>query len=158
MTTPANAETPPEAPEKWREVRFRHSPSFVEVLRELRCSLLVSTYQAGKLVAIGVVGDRLDFSFHNFEQAMGVAVGPRRIAVGAKGQIWFLQNNSQLAPNIAPAGQYDGCYLARSAHITGGIHCHEMAWGGQEGDELWVVNTLFSCLATLHDDFSFVPR
>jgi uncharacterized protein (TIGR03032 family) len=26
------------------------------------------------------------------------------------------------------------------------------------GDELWVVNTLFSCLATLHGQYSFVPR
>jgi predicted O-linked N-acetylglucosamine transferase (SPINDLY family) len=31
-----------------------------------------------------------------------------------------------------------------------------MAWDAR-GD-LWVVNTLFSCLATLHGDYSFVPR
>jgi uncharacterized protein (TIGR03032 family) len=30
-----------------------------------------------------------------------------------------------------------------------------MAWAG---NELWVVNTLFSCLCTLHPDYSFVPR
>ena len=30
-----------------------------------------------------------------------------------------------------------------------------MAWAG---DELWVVNTRFSCLCTLDPDFSFVPR
>lgn len=158
----SNSSTPPdgpaEAPDRWREVRFRHSPSFPEVLREARCSLLVSTYQAGKLLSVGLADDKLHFSFHNFDQAMGVAVSPRQVAVGAKGQIWFLQNNSQLAPSIEPAGRYDSCYLARSAHVTGGIHCHEMAWGGDRGDELWVVNTLFSCLATLHEEFSFVPR
>ena len=147
-----------EANDRWREVRFRHSPSFIEVLREARCSLLVSTYQAGKLLSIGLADDKIHFSFHNFDQAMGVAVSPRQVAVGAKNQIWFLQYNSQLAPSIEPAGRYDACYLARSAHVTGGIHCHEMGWGGERGDELWVVNTLFSCLATLHDDFSFVPR
>ncbi len=58
-----------------REVRYRHSPSFVDVLRERNCSLLVSTYQAGKLVTIGVVDERLHFSFHNFDQAMGIAIG-----------------------------------------------------------------------------------
>jgi protein O-GlcNAc transferase len=152
--SPATAD----APDRWREVRFRHSPSFVDVLREARCSLLVSTYQAGKLLAIGLADGKLHFSFHNFDQAMGVAVSPRQLAVGAKGQIWFLQNNAQLAPSIEPAGKYDACYLARTAHVTGGIHCHEMAWGGPQEDELWVVNTLFSCLSTLHDDFSFVPR
>jgi uncharacterized protein (TIGR03032 family) len=156
----SSSSAPPDdyLPENWRKVRFRHSPSFVDILGELGCSLLVSTYQAGKLVAIGVVDDALEFSFHSVEQAMGIAVSPQRIAVGTKGHIWFFQNNSQLAPSIAPAGKYDGCYLARTAHATGGIHCHEMAWGGQLAEELWVVNTLFSCLATLHDDFSFVPR
>lgn len=154
----APADSPADQPDRWREVRFRHSPSFVEVLREARCSLLVSTYQAGKLLSIGLADGKLSFSFHNFDQAMGVAVSPQQVAVGAKGQIWFLQNNSQLAPGLEPAGRYDACYLARSAHVTGGIHCHEMAWGGERGDELWVVNTLFSCLSTLHQEFSFVPR
>ena len=30
-----------------------------------------------------------------------------------------------------------------------------MAWSG---DELWIANTLFSCLCTLNDDYNFVPR
>jgi uncharacterized protein (TIGR03032 family) len=35
------------------------------------------------------------------------------------------------------------------------IHGHELAWAG---DELWVVNTLFSCLCTIQEAFSFIPR
>src|SRR5262249_8832779 len=54
-----------------------------------------------------------------------------------------------------PAGRYDGCFLARSSHFTGDIHAHELAWAN---DELWVVNTLFSCLCTLNEAHSFVPR
>lgn len=138
------------------EVRYRHSTSFADVLRRIGATLLVSTYQAGKLGVISAVEKGLRFSFLNFDQAMGVAVGPQRLAVGAKGQIWFFESNRQIAPTLAPAGQYDACYLARSAHVTGGIHCHELAWGA--GGELWVVNTLFSCLATLDDGYSFVPR
>jgi uncharacterized protein (TIGR03032 family) len=153
--SPASGDPSESPPEKWREVRYRHSSTFVDVLREICSTLVVSTYQAGKLVAIGVADGSLHFSFHNLDQAMGVAVGPRRVAVGAKGQIWFFDNNSQIAPTLEPAGRFDACYLARSAHVTGGIHCHEMAWSG---DELWVVNTLFSCLSTLHDEYSFVPR
>jgi uncharacterized protein (TIGR03032 family) len=38
---------------------------------------------------------------------------------------------------------------------TGDIVIHEMAWAG---DELWIINTRFSCLCTLHPDYSFVPR
>jgi uncharacterized protein (TIGR03032 family) len=39
--------------------------------------------------------------------------------------------------------------------VTGDIGVHEMAFAG---DELWVVNTRFSCLSTLDPDYSFVPR
>jgi uncharacterized protein (TIGR03032 family) len=44
--------------------------------------------------------------------------------------------------------------LTRRAHLTGEIQAHEIGFG----DELWIVNTLFSCLSTLQADFSFVPR
>jgi uncharacterized protein (TIGR03032 family) len=56
---------------------------------------------------------------------------------------------------VEPAGRHDACYLPRSCHVTGDIGVHEMAWAG---DELWAVNTRFSCLCTLHPDYSFVPR
>ena len=88
-----------------REARFHYSASFPEVLRQMRCSLLVSTYQVGQLVAIGLDAEgKVSFSFHGFDQAMGVAASPSRLAVGTKGQVWFLTDNSALAPDIAPAG------------------------------------------------------
>jgi uncharacterized protein (TIGR03032 family) len=152
-------EAGPERPGGWREARFRHSPSFVDVLRQLRCSLLVSTYQAGKLITIGVAGEGLHFSMHQFDQAMGVAASRDTVAVGAHGQVWFLRDNSRLAPLIEPKGVYDRCYLARTSTVTGAIHCHELAWGRDAKDEpeLWVVNTRFSCLANLDPEYSFVP-
>ena len=139
----------------YREVKFRHSREFVPILDQLGISLLVSTYQAGKLVTVGAGSAGLNIELHNFEQAMGLALHPRRLAVGSRGVIWLLQNAAELASRLHPAGHFDGCYLARQSFITGNIHGHEMAW---VGDELWVVNTLFSCLCTLHEDFSFVPR
>jgi uncharacterized protein (TIGR03032 family) len=143
-----------------REARFTHTSSFVDVLRSLRCTLLVSTYQAGKLIAIGAGEHSLRFSLHQFDQAMGVAANRETIAVGARGQIWFLRDNSRLAPLIEPEGRHDRLYLTRTATVTGAIQCHELAWGvGEDGaPELWVVNTLFSCLAGIDPEYSFVPR
>lgn len=142
------------------EVRYNHSPSFPTVLAEARCALLVSTYQAGQLVAIGVADGRLSFSFRRFDNAMGVAVGADRVAVGGKNQVWMLRDHSELAPRIAPAGTYDRCWLPRSSTVTGAIQCHEVVWGtGPSGEpDLWLVNTSFSCLAGLDDRHSFVPR
>ena len=45
--------------------------------------------------------------------------------------------------------------MPRSYHVTGDIGVHEIAWSGEE---LWVVNTRFSCLCTMSPDYSFVPR
>lgn len=156
--------TPPTSPtadkERGTEVRFTYSSQFPEVLEQAGCSLLVSTYQAGQLVAIGTAEDELTFSFRSFDRAMGIAVGVDRIAVAGKGQIWSLRDHSELAAAIAPVGRYDKCWLPRSSSVTGEIQCHEIAWGSAASGEpdLCIVNTLFSCLAGLDPDYNFVPR
>ena len=157
-----------ETPSPYREVRYEHSRDFPQVLEYLGVSLVVSTYQAGKLFVVGSRRGELALSFHNFEQVMGIAVRPGRIAVGTLNQVWTLRSAAEIAPRLEPAGHYDGCFLARRSHFTGNIHGHEMAWGRPTGRplssqsrgeaELWIVNTLFSCLCTLDEEFNFVPR
>jgi uncharacterized protein (TIGR03032 family) len=136
-------------------VDYSHSSNFVELLERLKISLLVSTYQAGKVFAIGVSDGKIHITFPHFEQAMGLCRTPTGVAVGSKRQIWFLQGAPDLAARLAPAGKYDCCLLTRSAHYTGPIMGHEMGWGN---GQLWVVNTLFSCLCVIGPDHNFVPR
>lgn len=162
MTTPAEPAPPPtddkpaEKPaEKYTAVNYEHTPDFVNLLDHLGVSLLVTTYQAGKLFTVGSHRGAIAIGFYNFDQVMGVAVKPGKVAVGSRRQIWFLRSAPDIAPRVEPAGKYDACYLTRSAHFTGMIHGHELAWAG---DELWVVNTLFSCLCTIQEEFSFTPR
>jgi uncharacterized protein (TIGR03032 family) len=138
-----------------REVRHEYTHSLPPLLAQLDVSLLISTYQAGKVAVVGVAEGELALSYHNFERAMGLAVKPDGIAVAARAQVWFLQSAPDLAPRVEPAGRHDACYLTRSSHFTGEIQIHELAW---EGEELWVVNTAFGCLCTLDDRHSFVPR
>src|SRR5262249_41404922 len=98
---------------------------------------------------------KLQIRFHQFDQPMGLARTPTGLAVGTRQQIWFLRAAIDLAPRLAPAGMYDGCFLARQAHYTGPIMGHDLAWGD---GELWIANTLFSCLCVVHPDYNFVPR
>jgi uncharacterized protein (TIGR03032 family) len=140
---------------KTREVRHEYTRSLPPLLNQLGVSLLVSTYQAGKVVAVGVAQGELTLSYHNFERAMGLAVRLDGIAVASRAQVWFLRAASELAARIEPAGQHDACFLTRSSHFTGEIQAHELAWAG---DELWLVNTAFGCLCTLDSQHSFVPR
>jgi uncharacterized protein (TIGR03032 family) len=138
-----------------REVRHEYTLNFPRILEHLGASLLVSTYQAGKVVVVGTRAGELLLSYHNFEKAMGIAVRPGEVAVGARAAIWFLSDDPEIARQIEPAGTHEACFLARSAKVTGEIQGHDLAW---VGNELWVVNTAFSCLCTLDDAHSFVPR
>lgn len=140
-----------------REVGYQYSHDLADVLQRADATVLISTYQAGKLVTLGSRRDEVAFSFHNFDRPMGVAIdGPSGVmAVAARNKVWFLRNVPDLAGQLSPDESYDACYLTRSAHVTGEIQAHEMALAG---GELWIVNTLFSCLCTLHSRYSFVPR
>src|SRR5438067_1785669 len=93
----------------------------VEVSRESAeagATLLVSTYQAGKVVAVGVAAGELTLSYHNFERAMGLAVKPDALAVAARAQVWLLHAAHDLAARVEPAGRHDACFLTRSSHFT----------------------------------------
>jgi uncharacterized protein (TIGR03032 family) len=139
-----------------REINYRVSDEFVPILEHLGCSLLVSTYAAGKVAVVSAGEDKqVALQFHNFQQAMGMAWDGQRLAVGGQNQIWILKAEPQLASRIPPVGTYDQSLLLRQSFVTGNIHVHEMSWCG---DELWYVNTLFSCLCTLDANYSFSPR
>jgi len=138
-----------------REVRYEHSRQFVPLLEQLGVTVLVSTYQAGKIVVLGTHHGTLTQSFHNFDRPMGMAVTDNSLAVAAKNQIWLLRNSADVAPKLEPRGRYGACYLTRGSQVTGEIQAHEL---GRSGEEMWVVNTLFSCLCTPDSHYSFVPR
>jgi uncharacterized protein (TIGR03032 family) len=150
-----------------REIRHEHTHSLPPLLSQLGVSLLVSTYQAGKVAVIGVAAGELTLSYHNFERVMGLAVKPDALAVAARAQIWLLPAAPDLAARVEPAGRHDACFLTRSSHFTGEVQAHELAWGSPHpralspegrGEELWLVNTAFSCVCTLDGRHSFVPR
>jgi uncharacterized protein (TIGR03032 family) len=154
----------PEAPPAPVEFHYTQTDSFVALLHQLGASLLVSTYQANKLLVVRALGNGLSTLVRTFERPMGLAVDGRRMALGTRDQIWFLRNAPDIAPRVEPAGQHDACFLPRSCHVTGDIGVHEMAWADDVGrfskpsHELWIVNTRFSCLCALDPDYSFVPR
>jgi uncharacterized protein (TIGR03032 family) len=137
------------------EFHYAQSEKFVALLHQLRVSLLVSTYQANKLLAVRAEGNGLSTLVRTFDRPMGMAVDGPRLALGTRNSVWFLRDAPDIAPRVEPAGKHDACFLPRSCHVTGDIGVHEMAWAG---DELWVVNTRFSCLCTLDPEYSFVPR
>ena len=137
-------------------LRAVHTTNFPGLLRQLGASLLVTTYQAGKLVMVRDEGEHLNTHFRAFQAPMGLALDGDRLAVGTSIQVWEFVDVPAVAAKLEPPGRHDACFLPRSSHVTGNIQVHEMAWGS--GGELWVVNTRFSCLCTLDRSASFAPR
>ncbi len=136
-------------------LRSVHTTNFPAILKQLGISLVVSTYQAGKLIVVRADGANLNTHFRVFDKPMGMAATRERIALGTTYRLWELRNIPAVAQKLTPPGKHDACYLPRAMHVTGDIDIHEMAWAGTE---LWFVNTRFSCLCTLRVDCSFVPR
>lgn len=133
-----------------------HTPGFPSLLRRIRSSLLVTTYQAGKLAIVREAAGSLNVHFRNFQAPMGMALQGNRLAVGSTTQVWEFVDVPGVAASLEPKRSHDACFLPRSSHFTGNIQGHEMAWDNM--GELWVVNTRFSCLCTLDPSASFRPR
>ena len=67
------------------EFRFTQTDSFVPLLQQLGASLLVSTYQANKLLAVRASGRGLSTLVRTFDKPMGLAVdASSRVAASAR--------------------------------------------------------------------------
>jgi len=132
-----------------------HTESLTKILNRLGASLLISTYQAGKVVVARVENDVINTHFRAIEMPMGMAFANGRLAIGARRCLWDFRNQQDVARTLEPSGRHDAAFLPRTCHFTGNIHIHEIAWGSTD---LWIVNTRFSCLCTIDQEHSFVPR
>ena len=81
-------------------LRSIHTHSFLQILTELNSTLIVSTYQAGKLIVVRADGETVNTHFRQFQKPMGVAATPDRLAIGTNASIWDLRNNPAAAQKL----------------------------------------------------------
>jgi uncharacterized protein (TIGR03032 family) len=142
-----------------------HTSSVPELLGKTGFSLLMSTYQSGKMVTLREMDGVLNTHFTPFPRPMGIAwrpngpggtTGAGALSIGTRDEVWTYRDQPAVAHKIEPKGSYGSSYVMRNRHVTGDIAIHEMAYASD--GELWVVNTRFSCLTTIDSEHSFVPR
>ena len=136
-------------------LKSEFSSSFLTLLEKGRMSVAVSTYQAGQVVFLRAENGKLNTHFCSFNRPMGIAARGNRLVVGTNNEVFEFRNTPAVAPKVEPKNAHDACFIPRSIHYTGNIDIHELDFAD---DELWFVNTRFSCLCTLDIDHSFVPR
>src|SRR5690349_21681178 len=69
-------------------LRSVHTTNFPAILEHLGSSLLVTTYQAGKLVVVRSDGGVINTHFRAFNKPMGLAIGRGRLAIGTAVDVW----------------------------------------------------------------------
>ncbi len=133
------------------------SDTFAPWLASIGGSLIVTCYQAGKIAILGSCNDQVTLHLGDFPRPMGLATDGRRVAVGLLEEVQLFHNAPDLAADLfqRQQGEFDALYLPRVAYRTGALAVHGLAFG-RAG--LWLLNTRFSCLASLADEFHFVPQ
>jgi uncharacterized protein (TIGR03032 family) len=133
-----------------------YSPNIPEILYKLNFTLVISTFQAGKVIFLSAVdSEKLVQLPRTFSNAMGIAISGPKIAIACKSDLIVLKNFPQLAKNYpAQPATYDALYIPKCKYYTGALDLHDMNY---IGNRLIAVNTLFSCLAEINEEFSFQP-
>lgn len=134
----------------------QHTSTVPELLGLTNASVVVTTYKSGHVIFLRRdESGKLNTEFASYPRPMGVATAGSRLSIGIGTAIVNLSNTPALAAGLVPPDVNDAVYTTRSFIHTGDVAMHEMAFAG---DQLWFVNTRFSCLCTTDPNYSFVPR
>jgi len=137
------------------EISYDHSVS--ELLFELQSTIVISTYQAGKVIFINAKDrNSLNQTPVTFKKPMGIALMDNKMAIATLDELHLFSNSESLAKNFPYSEKsFDALYLPRATYYCGETDLHDLhfAKGG-----LWAVNTKFSCISSYDINYSFTPR
>lgn len=131
----------------------RHFPRW---LASTGGGLAFSTYQAGKLFFLGTSPDgKLSVFERTFARCMGLGVSAdaRSLLVATEYQIHRLDN--VMAGASPQSSVVDASFVPHQSWITGDIDVHDIGFGAD--GRPFFVSTLFNCIATVSDGYSFRP-
>ena len=139
---------------------YTHSPTLPRLLWELRCTLVFSTYQAGKVIFIRATSpEKIEQHALDFPRPMGLAVSDQRIAVATREEVVVLTNASaeesietQHPDSVSMIGVAESAYVQEKTYFSGEVDTHDLAWGK---DGLWAINTLLSSMALTDENSDF---
>lgn len=143
----------PAAPAATPTLSVTTSRQFLDWLAEQSLSLVLTTYQAGRILFVGRKPDgAMEVFNRSFARCMGLAATDQTLWLGSLYQLWRFEN--ALGPGELHQG-YDRLYVPQLAYTTADLDVHDIAVG-HDGQPVFV-NTLFSCLAAPSERFSFEP-
>ena len=137
----------------------QYTPQIPELLLNLNCSIVISTFQAGKLIFLSPMDENSLIQLpRTFEKPMGVTLDEKKdkLALACKDEIIVFSNSKELAAHYPKSPDtYDALYMPRVTYHTGPLDIHDLSYAAD--GSLYAVNTLFSCIIKVNDDYNFSP-
>lgn len=145
-------------PQNSRGTAFESSftSSFVELLKKANASIAITTYKTGQLIFASETEGAIHTNFEPLPRPMGLAFQANKMAVGLDHTVNTYLNIPQMLPRlnqVQPAP--DSAYVPTGVKVTGDVAIHEMEY--DKNGQLIFVNTKFSCISRLGENFSFLP-
>ena len=122
-------------------------------MAEQNLSIALTTYQIGKLFLLGLKNKgELSVFERTFNRCMGLCPTDNGFFLSSLHQVWRFENTLKRGEQ---QNGHDRLYVPQVGYTTGDLDIHDMAVDAD--GQLIFVNTLFGCLATLSEKYSFKP-
>ncbi len=133
-----------------------YTPSFPQLLSKLGCTLIITTYQAGKVIFISPTStDKLIQLPRTFNRPMGLSVYKNKMALATRTSVTTFINEPSLNLNYHKTPTpYDAMFSPRATYYTGPLDLHDIHFHNRH---LLAVATAFNCICKITPEESFTP-
>ena len=121
---------------------------FLGWLEDSAGTILVTTYNSGKLALLSCKQGVLRLKVVKFARPMGLAVDEHRLAIATKKSILLFDRQK-----IEPQADCDAIYAAADENVTDKLDVHDLAFAN---GKLYFANTKFNCLARPSETHRFM--
>lgn len=132
------------------DINFLGSPDLASWLKSVKSSIVVALPKQNKLISFGQVGGQLKIFDRTIPGCSSLCRSGDTLFVAAKHQIWKFQN---IYTNQNTKTEFDALFWPKESWTIGDVDLHDMYV--HKGIPPIFVNTLFSCVSTLDDEYSF---
>ncbi len=133
----------------------KFSPEFPKLLESLGGTIMLTTYQTGKVIFLSTKEGKITQLIRDFDRPMGVGFYGDFMAMALRTNLTIFKNSKNLAKTYPKkTNTYDTLYYPTATNITSYIDTHDICFS-KSG--LVAVNTAYSCLVKVDGQNSFDP-
>jgi len=134
---------------------FKYEPEVVDIMKKNNITLIISTYQIGKVITLSASDGKIIQLPRTFEGVMGISCSEETLCVATRNEVIVCQNSEELAKTYPNSpNKYDAMYIPQATYYTGALALHDIAY---VNNELIGINTKFSCFVKIDDKYNFIP-